>query len=78
MRIEDYYYLMFRRSVIFLDEWFSYMLLLYLYYHRGERNGIIVGIIVGLVFLFNMTGYYYLGLLEERFRVYEESQCYLF
>ena len=80
MRMEDYRYLMFRRMVVFMDEWLSYLLLLYLYYHLREKNKMLLGIIITMMMAFNLTGYYYLELLETRYRLYESPPqgCYLF
>ena len=71
MNEHDYNYLIFRRVMIFFDEWLSYALLVYLYYHQRENNKLLLGIIVVLVWIFNLVGYYYLGLLEEKHRIYE-------
>jgi hypothetical protein len=70
MRDIDYNYLMFRRLIIFLDEWFSYVTLIYLYYHLQERNKSFMITIIVMMLLFNLTGYYYLGLLEDKYGIY--------
>lgn len=77
MNEHDYDYLIFRRIVIFLDEWLSYLLLVYLYYHQRENNKLLLGFILTLVWVFNLVGYYYLGLLEEKYSIYESTKCWI-
>ena len=71
----DFYYLLFRRLVIFADEWLSYALLLAIYYYWGERDPAVLGPIIALTVCFNLTGYYYLHLLEMRFQLYDPPPC---
>lgn len=66
----EYNYLIFRRGIIFLDEWLSYLLLIYLYYFQNEQNPLILTIVILLMIIFNINGYYHLGLLEHKFGIY--------
>lgn len=71
LRPADYNYLAFRRSIIFADEWLSYLLLVWIHYVWCENNWLILWIIIILTIVFNFTGYYYLHRLELSFRLYE-------
>lgn len=66
----EYSYLAFRRLIVFLDEWLSYLLITIIYYHYGERNWFILGPILFSVIAFNVVGYIYLGYLEKNLDIY--------
>lgn len=68
----DYQYLMFRRTTVFLDEWLSYLVLIYIYYHRSEKKTAVLGLIVACIVTFNLVGYYYLGRLEDKYGIYDK------
>ena len=70
MKAYEYRYLAFRRIMVFFDEWLSYSLLIYLYYFIGEKRLEILSPIVVLIICFNLNGYYHLGLLEQKFKIY--------
>ena len=72
--MDPYLYLLFRRFIVFADEWCTYALLIYLYYHQQERRNWILVPIVVMAVVFNLTGYYYLSLLEEALDIYERQK----
>ena len=63
-------YLAFRRKVVFLDEWLSYLFLVWIYYYFEERNYYILILILSSIGTFNLIGYIYLGFLERHFDIY--------
>lgn len=67
----DYSYLKFRRMVIFFDEWLTYGLLSYLWYHQEETNPAIMGTVTAFAAAFNLAGYYHLDKLERKFNIVE-------
>jgi hypothetical protein len=60
-------YVLWRREYVFRDQWSSYLVLLLLYYGVSERALWIMLPLLGCIVAFNVTGYYYLALLESRY-----------
>jgi hypothetical protein len=72
----NWQYLSFRHTMVSLDTWLFVALLAWMIYIRGERSLIIIipATIIGIIF--NLTGYYYLHLLEMNYVIPQSSSFF--
>lgn len=68
-------YLVFRRKIVIIDKWLSYIFLAWIYYYFEERNLYILYPLLISIGIFNLVGYIYLCYLESNYqqhKVYRE------